>query len=236
MASISELAAKLDAPNPDARVAQQAILEQVWHSGAKGKEHDRAELGEKLAAELAGKHSLNGACKLAQYASLASSGKQAETIRKVAESASDPKTAQMARWALDRITGDETTAALVKLAAEGKSLDMCVGAINALARRSGAAVVEVLKNCAKDKEPEVALAAGEALAHQGDAALDATIAGIHAGNDRARQRIGNARLQLAGALAKAGKTDAAQKIYQSVAANAPAAQKKAAQLGIKAIG
>ncbi len=234
MANISELATKLDSPPPEARIAQQAILTEVWHSGAKDQQKKRAELGEQLTAELAGKHKPTANIKLAEYASLTAGDKQVDSLLNVAQTSKEAHTAHMACWALDRLPGEASTAALVKLAGAGKSVDMCVAAINALGQRvgsnAGKGVVDTLKKCAAEKEVEVALAAGEALANHAEAALDATIAGIKAESDRAKLRVAKARIRLGEGLVKAGKKDDAKKILQAVIdGDAEPAQKKVAK-------
>jgi HEAT repeat protein len=123
---------------------------------------------------------------------------------------------EMARWALNRMTCQAATDALIEAASKAVGTEFRVGAVNALATRSASAVLEALKQCAADADPEVRLAAAEALANHADASLDSIIAPVAAaGGPRAESRIARARIRLAAQLAKAGQKDAARGIYQA---------------------
>lgn len=137
-----------------------------------------------------------------------------------------------ARLALERDPSPAATKALIDAALNGIAPDFRVGAVNALAERSGAEVVDTLKKCAEaENQIEVRVAAAEALANQADPSGDAVIAAIgELPSARARKLAARARVRLADTLVRAGQKDAAKQIYQAVAASkAPEAQKKTAK-------
>lgn len=136
-----------------------------------------------------------------------------------------------ARLTLERDPSPAATKALIDGAVNGIAPDFRVGAVNALAERSGAEVVEALKKCADaSNQVEVRVAAAEALATQADPSSDAVIAAIaELPSARARKLAARARVRLADTLVRSGQKDAAKQIYQAVVASkAPEAQKKAA--------
>lgn len=132
-----------------------------------------------------------------------------------------------ARAALQQISGDEATKALLGAAEKGLGSEFLAGVFGALSRRPGAEVAAALKKAITDSPEHAAkLAAAQAASHHADPSLDEAIAGltkIH--GDRAVR----ARLQLADTLAAAGKREDARRVAQAVAASdAGDAQKKAA--------
>lgn len=145
---------------------------------------------------------------------------------------------EMARWALDRITCQAATDALVEAALNAVGTEFRVGAINALGRRGASNVVDALKKCAADSDREVRLAAVEALANHVDASADAAmVAAGRLGGYRSALRVTKARVRLAENLARAGQKDAAKTIFQQVAAGeALEPQKKAARAALARLG
>ena len=149
---------------------------------------------------------------------------------------------EMARWALDRMTCQGATDALVEAATKGIGVEFRVGAINALGKRNGSSTTAALRECAKDSDYEIRLAAIEALANHSDAANDEVIAGVSpegpAGSGRrVNKRVARSRIRLADRLAKAGQKDAAKKIFAAVAdGKADEAQKKAARVALAELG
>ncbi len=108
--------------------------------------------------------------------------------------------------------------------------------INALARVKAAGAVSRLRElAASDTEPQVRIAAVEALAGFADPASDPVIAkAAESECPRARARAWKARVRLAETLRLAGRKDAAIRIYKAVASGeGDAAQKKAAELALK---
>jgi HEAT repeat protein len=106
-----------------------------------------------------------------------------------------------------------------------------VGVINALGKRRGPDVVAALHQQAADPNPEVRLAAVEALANAPEASNDDPIAAAgRTDSPRGKSRANKARIRLAETLRNAGNKPAAIAIYRSVASSdADAPQKKAAQ-------
>ncbi|MEX0712031.1 MAG: hypothetical protein WD278_06755 [Pirellulales bacterium] len=148
------------------------------------------------------------------------------------------ETREMARWALDRMTCQAATDALVEAAQKAVGDEFRVGCINALARRKSSAIVEVLKQFALETNRDVRMAAAEALAEQADAGADPAIAAAAAGAPpRGRDRVIRARIRLAENLVRAGEKDAGKDIYEAVAAgDCRDAQKKAAKIGLEQLG
>ncbi|HWA96952.1 MAG TPA: HEAT repeat domain-containing protein [Pirellulales bacterium] len=152
----------------------------------------------------------------------------------------------MARWALDRMTAPSASDALAEAAINGVGIEFRIGAINSLGRKpSSATVLDALKRCLDDYDPETRIAAAEALANHVDASHDALIAGAlknhPATRSRLAVRVARARLRLAEGLSARGQTAAARNVYQAVlatAANDPGqeAQKKAAEIALARLG
>jgi hypothetical protein len=241
MPSIEQLADQLNSGDQQAVYkAKLGLLQTVSAVGAPAKRADRQALAAELAkAESAKtdkgapKYSARARGELARAMSLVAGEAEVPALK---AALADFSAREMARFALERITCQAATDALVDAALNAVGVEFRIGAVNALARRSTAGVVEALKKCAADTDAEIRLAAAEALAHHADAAADAAI--VEAGNkggERGVLRTSKARLRLAETLAKAGQKDAAQQIYRSIAASdALAPQKKAAQSAMTA--
>lgn len=221
--------------------AKRELAQRVAAVGAPDKSADRQALAAELAKIDAAKNQQGEASKY----SAAARGELARAMSLVAGDAEVPalkaaladfSAREMARFALERISCQAATDALVEAALNAIGVEFRIGAINSLARRASASVADALKKCAADTNAEIRLAAAEALAHHADAAADAAIvAAGNNGNERAKLRAAKARVRLAETLAKAGQKDAAQHIYQSIAASdALAPQKKAAQSAMTA--
>jgi hypothetical protein len=245
MPSVTELVDQLNSGDqPTVYRAKKALADMVAAAGAPGKAAERAELAAALAkAESAKnekgdapKHSTKAQDEIARTMSEVAGDMEVPALK---EALNDFNAREMARFALDRMTCQAATGALADAALNSVGVEFRIGAINALAKRSGSQVVDVLKACAGDSDPEIRLAAAEALANHSDASADPLLAELarHSGQ-RAPLRISKARLRLAARLVGTGQKETAMKIYQSIADSdtAAAAQKKAAQIGLAQLG
>ena len=228
--------------------AKRALAAQSAAAGAPGKDAERAKLAAELAkAEAATKpkdekdktpvpvYSANVRGEIARALSEVGGDMEVPALK---QALADFDAREMARFALDRMTCQAATDALAEAAVSAVGAEFRVGVVNALGRRSGSGVVDVLKKCASDFDPHVRLAAAEALANHADASGDALLveAGRQPGH-RAALRMSKARLRLAETLVRAGQQDAGKKIYQSFAqSDAGAAQKMAAQQALTQLG
>lgn len=228
--------------------AKRALAQMTAVAGEPGKEAERAQLATALAkAEAATKprgdkdktpvpvFSARVRGELARALSEVGGDMEVPTLK---QELSDFDAREMARFALDRFTCEAAADALADAAVNAVGAEFRVGAINALGRRKGSGAVDALKKCAADADPQVRLAAAEALANHADASVDALL--VEAGKqhaDRAALRISKARIRLAENLVRTGQKDAGKAIYQSVAQTAPREpQKKAAQRALEQLG
>lgn len=145
---------------------------------------------------------------------------------------------EAARCALDRVQSKAATDALIA-ALKDVGPEFRVGVVGSLGDRSGNKVVKALQGLADDVDHEVRLAAFDALAKIPDAGSDAVLAAAAKCKcPVARQGAIKARVRLAETLARSGDKANARRIYEDIrrsdAAGAP--QKKAAEIGIKAMG
>jgi HEAT repeat protein len=114
-----------------------------------------------------------------------------------------------------------------------------IGIINSLGRKPGEeSVIRALKVCLKDSEPEVRVAAAEALANHADPELDLAIAAVgKTPGGRTKLRVTKARVRMAERLASDGDKDAARKIYESILSDSSEkAGKKAVEVALKKMG
>lgn len=244
MPSVEELCDQLNSGDQQTVYrARLALSKMAAAAGAPGKEGDRAAMAASLAKAETAKNEKGDAPKYVPKA-------RAEIARSLSEVAGDMEVPalkqtlndfdarEMARLALDRMTCQAATDALTDAALNAVGVEFRIGAINALGRRSGSQIVDVLKACAGDNDPEIRLSAVEALANHADASADPLIAEVakHPGQ-RATMRAAKARVRLAATLARVGQKDAAKQIYQSIAqSDAAPAQKKAASIGLALLG
>ncbi len=144
---------------------------------------------------------------------------------------------ESARYAIDRCEGEEATKALVEALDESVGPDFRIGVINALGYRAGDDAKEALMAATKDRDPDVALAAVDVLSRYADPQVDEAIASAcHEAEGLHKVRAMKSRIRLAENLAEAGKTSEAKRIYKAIAdSDAPAAQKKAVEIGMKKI-
>ncbi|HWB14533.1 MAG TPA: HEAT repeat domain-containing protein [Pirellulales bacterium] len=246
MPSVEELADQLNSGDqPAVYRAKRALSEMVAAAGAPGKAGERAGLAAALAkAEVARnekgdapKHGTKARDEIARALADVAGDMEVPALK---STLGDFDSREMARFALDRMTCQAATDALADAALNSVGIEFRVGAINALARRRGSQVIDVLKACAGDNDPEVHLAAAEALANHADASAETILRELakHAAAPRAQLRLAKARVRLAARLASAGQKDAARQIYQSILDNdaAAAAQKRAAGTGLAQLG
>jgi HEAT repeat protein len=142
-----------------------------------------------------------------------------------------------ARCALDRNSSDEATDALLAALNE-MGPRFRVGVVNSLGNRKGDKAVKALQSLVNDEDREVRIAAADALAKIPDLTSDTVLVTLSKQECRCtRQAAHKARVRLAETLAKAGDKTAARKIFQSVRhSEADEPQKKAADIGLKALG
>ena len=109
-----------------------------------------------------------------------------------------------------------------------------VGVVNSLAKRKGERVAMALRKAAEDPQPEVRMAALEALADLPDAAHDGIIErGTRSVLAEERRRAHIARARLAATLRASGDRQGAARIYNAIlASDAGEPQKKAARLAL----
>jgi hypothetical protein len=246
MATIEELAKQLGSDDQVKMYqAKQEVLLLTAEAGAPGKDRQRSDMAAEMAKCLTtekeekdkkGKVSkvpelnVQGRSLVCRY--LANVGDQSE-VATLERAMQDFDVREMARWGLARMTCQAATDALVKAAASGIGDEFRVGAINALAGRSGSNVRETLVKCAASPSPEVRLAAIEALACDAEPANDAVMARAPGGM-RAGKRVAKARLRLAENLVAAGQKQAGRQIFQQIAdGKYDPAQQKAAQAALK---
>ena len=143
----------------------------------------------------------------------------------------DAAVAEPERGALEILTTD----ALVEAFKTAAGTEFRVGLINALAKKNGSAVVETLTVATKDGDPEVRIAAAEALAENPDPAHDLVLASLEFGGlSRFESRAARARIRLGNTLVRAGRKDAADSVFAAVArAEVAEPQQKAAQAATK---
>ena len=124
------------------------------------------------------------------------------------------ETADIARYALERIPGEAVDAALIKAAKKSKG-NVKIGVINTLGNRRVSAAVKTLKKALGDKNRDVAMAAAAALGKIGTHET-ATILGevLASATGELRRSAVQAYLDNAFAFLKAGEKNNAQSIYQ----------------------
>jgi hypothetical protein len=244
MPSVQELADQLNSGDqPTVYRAKRALSDMVTGAAAPGNATERAELAAALAKAEVARNEKGDAPKYGTKSrdelsrALAELGGDME-VPALKEALGDFDAREMARFALDRMTCQAATDALADAALNAVGVEFRIGAINALGRRSGSQVVDVLKACAADNDPEIALAGAEALCNHADATADPLLGGLARDlvSPRAQLRLIKARLRLAARLASAGQKDTARQIYQSILDGGPPAQKRAAQVGLTQLG
>lgn len=153
---------------------------------------------------------------LIRYFALVASDEQVPVLAKLLHQQDNR---EMARWALERMTGPAAAAALADAAINSVGDRFRIGVIHALAAKQGEQALNALKKCCTDGNVEVRLAAAKALAQHADADADAAIAqAAKRGGKRAKLAVAKARLRLADRLLHAGHQAAAKKICDEIKA------------------
>lgn len=166
-----------------------------------------------------------------------------ENVKAIQAGLDDYNVRESARCCLERMTCPEAGDALAEAVMKEVGVEFRVGLINSLGYKSGPKVITALKECTKDQELEVRLAAAEALANHADAAHDAIIVAVIGmrgqpqSGRRAAARLTRARLRLAEKLIAAKQAAAAKAIYEAVSkAKVDPAQQQAAQNALTRLG
>ncbi|MFW6163570.1 MAG: HEAT repeat domain-containing protein [Planctomycetota bacterium] len=140
----------------------------------------------------------------------------AKSVPPLASRLTDPDLAHMARWALERIPGDEAGAALRKALPTAKG-ELRIGLINSIACRGDAEALPALKALAGDQDAQTAAAAIAALGQIGGEQAAQILAKLREDAPAERQPIvTDAWLRCADQLVAAGKRDSAAAIYKQV--------------------
>lgn len=161
----------------------------------------------------------------------------AAEVAVLARAMTDLELREMARFALDRNTSPAATKALIKALDEEVGPEFRVGIVNALGYRGTGDAEKALRKATDDPNKPVRIAAAEALARYPHPANHAFIAKLTRSDCAdCRRRAQKARVRLAEAICKAGKKQAAKKIYQAILdGRTPPAQKKAARIAIESM-
>ena len=155
----------------------------------------------------------------------------AENVQALAPLLTSPDTADMARYALERIPGAEADAALIVALAAAPAV-FKVGIINSLGERGCADAVDELGPLAVHADPVVAEAAIAALGKIGGAKADEALAKAEVGAELV-QVVANARLDCAAQYLAQGKKKPAAAIYEDLfVPNAPRPVRVAALKGL----
>lgn len=146
----------------------------------------------------------------------------------------DAKTADLARYALERIPESEVDRALLKSLKKTQDLTK-IGIINTLGQRQVASAVKDLRQLLSDRDSRIAAAAASALGMIGDdkaiAALDQAM--TKTGNGDVKLALYDAYLKSTDKLVAQGKNTTALAMYQKMSApDLPAAIKIAALAGV----
>lgn len=181
-------------------------------------------------ADMLGRNETSKAAKIFICKQLVVVGTDAQ-VPILAEMLDDPETAEIARYTLDAIPGEISSAAL-RAAVERLSGNLRIGAINSLGVRRDAKSVSVLAGLLSNSDPQVTVAVAEALGKIGtaEAAVALTKAKVP---DVVRSALHNAQLQCAERLAVARDLAGAAAMYQQVwASDAPASRRVAGLVGL----
>jgi HEAT repeat protein len=250
MPNIKELVGQLNGSPEATYVADRTLLATVRQATAPGQDAQRAEVAAALVAELTARteprkddrgrdipsqpvHSARVRSKIASLLGYVLSDEQVPAL---VEALKDFDVRESARQALEANPSPATTKALLD-ALQGVGPRFRVGVVGALANRREPEVLAALREAAaNDSDQEVRLAAIEAIACFPAVENDATIAqAVQELSGAARTRALRARVRLAEALRTAGRDADARKIYRAIqSGDTPDAQKKAADIGLKA--
>ncbi len=143
----------------------------------------------------------------------------------------DPRTADIARYALERIPGEDVDKALLKALGKTKGL-VQVGVINTLGERKTLAAQKPLAKLLKNKDTQVAAAAAAALGKMGTSFAAENLAAAQK-IDALRPAAVDAFLHNADLLCKAGQVKEAESAYRLMfSPDQPTAVRSAALVGL----
>jgi HEAT repeat protein len=233
---VEQLASGDAAAGYRARRSLEQLTASVGAPGATGRAEVAARLAEHLLATQEGTQNPRYSAEVRGVLAraLGNIGGEAE-VAALKAALADFDVRENARFGLQRIPGEASLEALAEAAVQAVGSEFRIGVLGALGLRGGPKAIEALRACAADEDPEVALAALEALAHHADASSDALFAqAAEKAGRRFRARIERARLRLAESLQNAGQTEAARGIYRALADTASdEAQRAAAQAALE---
>ncbi|MFB3829595.1 MAG: HEAT repeat domain-containing protein [Bryobacteraceae bacterium] len=152
----------------------------------------------------------------------------------LAQALEDLEARDMARCSLECHPSEKAVDALIA-ALNSVGAVFRVGVVNSLAKRKGERVAAALRRVADDPQPEVRMAALEALADVPDPAHDGLIErGTRSASPEERRRAQIARVRLAANLLASGDRQNAARIYRAIlAGDAEVPQKKAAKSALQ---
>jgi HEAT repeat protein len=238
----------------DPAVATEAyrnIEDKLMRAGAPGKQQEARDCADALVAELTARtaekknkkgrtippkpvHSPAVRNKLCRLLAYVADGKQVPAL---VQQLDDLDVREVARWALDRNTSHEATAALID-ALDKVGPRFRMGIVGALGARQGEKVATALRKVAmQDPIPQVRIAAVEMLPRfpGGDTSVAVMRATLEADPEH-RERAYRAGVRLADHLAKKGEKEKAQGLYRMIASGpGPAPQKKVARSAMQAL-
>lgn len=134
----------------------------------------------------------------------------------------NPQSRSLARWLIDRVSSPQAVSVLMDAALQGNTAEFRIEAIQALGRRAGSRVVETLKTCALDPNPDIASSAIDSLSVQPDLSVNET---IRVASERSAVpegwilRLHRARLRLAHTLLDNGQRESARVVCQDLLAS-----------------
>lgn len=234
----------------EAHKTYMALLTTVREATKPGQQADRKQLAAQLAAELnatnPGGKDDKGKDKppVSRYSDRVRN-RIAELLGHVAGAEETPALAaiikdwdlrETVRCALERVSADEATDALIA-ALDEAGPEFRAGVVGSLARRGGAKVSAALQPLVNDIDAPVRMAAIDALGSIPLATNDDVLAPLVKDPcPKCRRAVTQARVHLADLLGKAGDKATAKRIFQAVKkGDADAAQKKAAEIGLKSL-
>ncbi len=254
MISVKDLTKQLGSDDPaQAFKAKKTLTDAVLQAGKKlGSENCRslaAELGRELVAINENEKQKNNVVVKSNWihsvrvrrdiAWLLSYIADANEVPQLAQALTDWDVRDQARVALERNPSPKATEALIEALDKQFGPRFRAGIINSLARRGDDKAISRLRQAIADTDPEVILAAGEALGRFPYPEHDALIvkAGKNIDCPRGKDTLMRIRVRLAEKLAEAGKKSAAANVYKAVKASkmAAASQKQAAASALKAM-
>lgn len=163
----------------------------------------------------------------------------AEQVPQLAAAMKDLDVREMARYALHRNSAPEATVALIDALNNSFGPTFRAGIVATLADKQCPKAIAAVQDATRDDDKKVRMVAAQCLAAIARPENDEIIVSVAKAMKcpKAMKKLTRSRIQLAETLRNAGQKGAAARIYNSVkAANIDAAQTRAAEIGLKAIG